>query len=176
MNRNAQRREVGAGLPSSPLSAPAQRPDPLELPSLPALQAWLRQRQSLVDELTQALREGFQAVARFEPNAYLDCIERQEELSQRIAALDRRLPPSEGPRPQLQQAAAALRQMNAELQQLAAVQTALIEHGSRSVRCFQQVWAMNAPSYAAPAEVRPPARKLPAATESRARGDRPQEK
>ena len=176
MNRNAQRREVGAGLPTSPLSAPSPRPDPLELPSLPALQAWLRLRQGLVEELAHALRDGFQAVARFDPNAYLDCIERQEELSQRIAALDRRLPPSEGPRPQLRQAAEALRAMNAELQQLAAVQTALIEHGGRSVRCFQQVWAMNAPGYAAPAEARPPARKPLAAADPRPRGPRPQEK
>ncbi|HUX65969.1 MAG TPA: hypothetical protein VMV31_00615 [Terriglobales bacterium] len=148
MNPNARRREIGAGLPTTENNAVAAE---VKLPTLPALEAWLRQRQALVAELAQALREGFQAVAGFDPNRYLDCIERQEELSQRIAGLDRRQPASVGARAELERAAEALRRMNAELQQLAGVQTALIEHGGRSVRCFQRVWAMNAPSYGAPA-------------------------
>lgn len=168
MNRVAQRREVGAEPTSAPASAAA-----LDLPALPLLADWLRQRRALVAELAQALRQGFQAVAAFNPGGYLDCIERQEELSLRIAALDRKLPHEQGPREQLQQAATALRQMNAELQELANVHTALIEHGSRSVRCFQRVWAMNAPSYLAPAGAAPSPRKPPAGARIPARGANP---
>jgi len=91
--------------------------------------------------LSQALRDGFQAVAAFQAAAYLDCVERQQALCLQIAAHDSRKPVLG------EQAAAALRALNAELRQLGEIQASLIEHGSRSVRCFQRVWALGAPGY-----------------------------
>ncbi|HWG38124.1 MAG TPA: hypothetical protein VN690_10440 [Terriglobales bacterium] len=95
----------------------------------------------MVAQLSQALRDGFQAVAAFQGAAYLDCVERQQALCLQIAALDQRKPTLG------EQAAVSLRALNSELRQLGEVQAALIEHGSRSVRCFQRVWALGAPAY-----------------------------
>lgn len=111
---------------------------------------WLAQRRELVEALSQALRAGFAAVAAFNAPAYLDCVEQQEDLCQRIAALDRRIP-----KPKSQEAASAaadLKAMNAELRRLGDVQAALIAHGSRSIRSFQRVWALGASGYQPPQE------------------------
>ncbi len=114
------------------------------------MDAWLLQRQRLVGELTQQLRAGFQAVAAFNGGDYLDCVERQETLCRRIAALDVRCP-APGPDPAAnRRAAASVRFMNAELKQLGQLQAALIESGGRSVRCFQRVWALGAAAYGPP--------------------------
>lgn len=128
------------GISGSPVSR--QQPEPPH-----ALEAWLGQRRALVEQLERELRDGFQAVAAFDAPGYLDCIERQEGLCRSIAQLDRRLPAPTDNSAQMQAAAAELRRMNAELKTLADVQQALIEHGSRSVRSFQRVWAMAAPGY-----------------------------
>lgn len=111
---------------------------------------WLAQRRELVEALSQALRAGFAAVAAFNAPAYLDCVEYQEDLCQRIASLDRRMPqPPACPAdvPSWRAAAAELQSMNAELRRLADIQTALIAHGSRSIRSFQRVWALSASGY-----------------------------
>ncbi|MGH9416173.1 MAG: hypothetical protein ACRD01_06050 [Terriglobales bacterium] len=133
-----------SGFTASGLKAVAPPPLPPPLP----LAAWLGQRRTLVELLEQELRDGFQAVAAFDAPRYLDCIERQEGLCQSIARLDRRLPAPTPDKAFMEAAAAELRRMNAELKTLADVQQALIEHGSRSVRSFQRVWAMAAPGYA----------------------------
>lgn len=130
------------------------------------LAAWLEHRRRLVDELTREIRAGFQAVAAFRPAEYLDAVERQQALAQRLSVHDRALPPNEdadGDHPHdgpggatgaARAAQAELRRMNAELRGLNQIQAALIEQGGRSVRCFQRVWAMAAPEaggYADPA-------------------------
>lgn len=123
---------------------------------------WLTQRRALVTELQQAIQQGFDAVATFQANAYLECVEKQDGLCQRIRALDRRMPPTAGePRGAVLRAAAELRAMNQELKKLNDVQAALVEQGSRSVRCFQRVWAMGEPLYGPP---EPGPRKPPAST------------
>ncbi|MGH9394575.1 MAG: hypothetical protein ACRD1E_10430 [Terriglobales bacterium] len=91
--------------------------------------------------LSQALRDGFQAVAGFQGGAYLDCVERQQALCVQIQVLDQHQPTLG------LEAAVTLRALNAELRQLGQVQASLIEHGSRSVRTFQRVWALAAPAY-----------------------------
>ncbi len=137
--------------PAAPPSAPA--PALALVPRVaPTLEEWLERRQTLIGELTQQLRAGFQAVAAFNGAAYLDCVERQEGLCRRIAALDARRPES-GPDPAAgRRAASALRFMNAELKQLGQLQAALIESGGRSVRCFQRVWALGAAAYGPPGQ------------------------
>lgn len=115
---------------------------------------WLARRRALILELQQALQQGFGAVASFQGAVYLDCVQRQDELCQRIRAHDRVMPSPSADREAMTAAAAELRHMNLELKQLAEVQAALVEHGSRSVRCFQRVWAMGEPAYTRP-EVKP---------------------
>lgn len=122
---------------------------------------WLAQRRALVDQLSAELRAGFQAVAAFRAGDYLDSVERQETLAQRIVEHDTRMPSIEGA-DRRRSAAAELRTMNAELRRLADIQAALIELGGRSVRCFQRVWALNSASYELdPALRRPPATEPP---------------
>ncbi len=132
-------------MPPRPDSPPP--PDPA--PSSP-LRQWIEHRRALVADLAQALRDGFQAVAAFKASAYLDCVERQDELTQRIAALDRRRPDLPPAGPERAWAAAELERMNAEMKELAGLHAALIEHAGRSVRSFQRVWALGAPGYDPP--------------------------
>lgn len=115
-----------------------------------AMLDWLARRRALILELQEALQQGFGAVARFQGAAYLDCVQRQDELCQRIRAHDRAMPSPSADRDAMVAAAAELRHMNLELKQLAEVQAALVEHGGRSVRCFQRVWAMGEPAYGPP--------------------------
>ena len=115
-----------------------------------AMLDWLARRRALILDLQQALQEGFGAVARFQGAAYLDCVQRQDELCQRIRSHDGCMPSPSADRGAMVAAAAELRQMNLELKQLADVQAALVEHGSRSVRCFQRVWALGEPAYSLP--------------------------
>ncbi|MGH9520643.1 MAG: hypothetical protein ACRD2D_13380 [Terriglobales bacterium] len=123
-----------------------------------AMLDWLARRRALILELQQALQEGFRAVAAFQGAVYLDCVQRQDEICQRIRQHDRGMPAPSADREAMVAAAAELKQMNLELKQLAEVQAALVEHGSRSVRCFQRVWAMGEPAYGLPeAETKPPA-------------------
>lgn len=114
------------------------------------MRIWLEERGRLADELGAALQAGFRAVGAFNAPAYLDCIEQQEDLCRQIADLDKRMPAPAGERADLEWAAAELQRMNAELKRLADIQAALIEHGGRSVRCFQRVWALGAPGYDPP--------------------------
>src|SRR6185312_7830008 len=111
---------------------------------------WLEQRRRFMEELGQALRDGFEAVAAFNAPAYLDCVERQEDLCQRLTRHDRAMPAPPLDRAERERAAAELSRMNRKLQELADVQKALIEHGGRSVRSFQRVWAMGDPGYRRP--------------------------
>jgi hypothetical protein len=110
--------------------------------------AWLAQRRRLVEALTYELRAGFQAVAAFQAPAYLDAVERQQGLAQRILTHDRAMPLPDADAGVMRQAAAELRRMNRELKHLNDIQAALIENGGRSVRCFQRVWALAAPEAA----------------------------
>ncbi|HET9784731.1 MAG TPA: hypothetical protein VFP94_07225 [Terriglobales bacterium] len=109
---------------------------------------WLTQRHRLVEALTYELRAGFQAVAAFQAPEYLDAVERQQGLAQRILTHDRAMPLPDADAGVMRQAAAELRRMNRELKRLNDIQAALIENGGRSVRCFQRVWAMAAPAVA----------------------------
>jgi hypothetical protein len=144
----------------NPIPAPVPPPAPtagapaglaLVAPAPLTMDDWLEQRRRLVAELIQQLRSGFQAVAAFDGAAYLDCVERQEGLCRRIAALDARCPPPGPDAIANRRAASTLRFMNAELKQLGNLQAALIESGGKSVRCFQRVWALGAAAYAPPA-------------------------
>jgi len=103
---------------------------------------WLQHRHRLVEALTYELRAGFQAVAAFHGPEYLDAVERQQGLAQRILSHDRSMPLPEADADAMRSAASALRHMNRELKRLNDIQAALIENGGRSVRCFQRVWAM----------------------------------
>lgn len=120
--------------------------------------AWLAQRRRLVEALTYELRAGFQAVAAFQALEYLDAVERQQGLAQRILAHDRAMPLPDADAGVMRQTAAELRRMNRELKHLNDIQAALIENGGRSVRCFQRVWAMAAPAAAAYADPAAPSR------------------
>lgn len=134
-----------------------------------SIRAWLERRRSLLAELSRELQSGFQAVAAFNAGGYLDSVERQEELCRRIGEHDQQMPPIRGSREDLQRLEELLRRMNAELKQHADVQAALIEHGGRSLRSFQRIWAMNAP-FSSPPAGNPPAsavRKPPAKARER---------
>lgn len=142
------------GLPSREWSMQGNRVQPGAALSGDAhgseLSVWIEQRRALVSQLSAELEAGFQAVAAFDAMAYLDSIERQEEFCRQIGNLDRKLPARGQKSPELEAAAMELRQMNAELKRLADVQRALVEHGGRSIRCFQSVWAMGAFGYEPP--------------------------
>ncbi|MGH9475174.1 MAG: hypothetical protein ACRD1C_02455 [Terriglobales bacterium] len=135
--------------------------------SAAGMKDWLQQRRALVDELAAELRTGFQAVAAFRAGEYLDSVERQETLAQRIVEHDHRIPEA-GSGARRLAAASELRGMNAELRRLADIQAALIELGGRSVRCFQRVWALGAASYELDSDDRrPPAAAVPARPEAK---------
>ncbi|MGH9413811.1 MAG: hypothetical protein ACRD0Y_08725 [Terriglobales bacterium] len=125
---------VLAGLVSAPVTVPS----------------WLERRQNLVAELSSELHAGFAAVADFHARDYLDSVERQDALAHRLLTHDAHMPDLPSDAGEKRHLAAAVRAMNAELTRLAGIQTALIELGSRSARCFQRVWALGAPSYSAP--------------------------
>ncbi|MGH9467402.1 MAG: hypothetical protein ACRD1Y_08600 [Terriglobales bacterium] len=115
-------------------------------------EAWLERRRTLVSDLCHCLHRGFKAVAAFDGAGYLDCVQRQEALAERVAAHDAVMPELPPDAASKRNAASAIAAMNGELRRLGDIQTALIEIGGRSVRCFQRVWALASPAYERPSE------------------------